>query len=168
MKGDTIMKKWQCSVCGYIYEGEEAPERCPMCGAAKEKFVLLSADESKTDLNLSGNWDGETEEVGMYYAFAKKAEEEGYPEVAQAFIKIGLEEAIHAAEIYGVQGKVKSTKENLTWRVEAELGAQRGKAEAAEVARKEGNMAAVEFFERASKDEARHAAAFKGLLERLF
>jgi len=53
-----------------------------MCGAPKEKFVLLTADESKTAENLSGNWDGETEEAGMYYAFAKKAEEEGYPEVA--------------------------------------------------------------------------------------
>ena len=162
------MKKWQCSVCGYIHEGDEAPDRCPMCGAPKEKFVLLAADENNTAGNLSGNWDGETEEVGMYYAFAKKAEEEGYPEVAQAFMKIGQEEATHASEIYAIRGKVKSTKENLAWRVEAELGAQKGKAEAAEIARKDGNMAAVEFFERASKDEARHAAAFKGLLDRLF
>ena len=69
-------------MCGYIFEGDEAPDRCPMCGAPKEKFVLLTADESKTAENLSGNWDGETEEAGMYYAFAKKAEEEGYPEVA--------------------------------------------------------------------------------------
>lgn len=161
------MKKWQCSVCGYIFEGNEAPDRCPMCGALKEKFVLLTVDENKTDENLSGNWDGETEEVGMYYAFAKKAEEEGYPEVAQAFIKIGLEEAAHACEIYAIQGKIKSTRENLAWRVEAELGAQKGKAEAAQMARKDGNIAATEFFERAAKDEGRHAAAFKGLLDRL-
>lgn len=130
-------------------------------------FVLLTADESKTAENLAGNWDGETEEVGMYYAFAKKAEEEGYPEVAQAFIKIGLEEAAHACEIYAIQGKVKSTRENLAWRVDAELGAQKGKAEAARMARKDGNIAAAEFFERAAKDEGRHAAAFKGLLDRL-
>lgn len=162
------MKKWQCSVCGYIYEGDEAPERCPMCGALTDKFVLLAAEENMTDSNLAGNWDGETEEVGMYYAFAKKAEEEGYPEVAQAFIKIALEEAGHACDIYAIQGKVKSTKENLAWRVEAELGAQKGKAEAAKKAREDGNMAAAEFFERASKDEGRHAAAFKGLLDRLF
>lgn len=162
------MKKWQCSVCGYIHEGNEAPDRCPMCGAPKEKFVLLSADENMTAKNLSGNWDGETEEVGMYYAFAKKAEEEGYPEVAQAFIKIAIEEAGHACEIFAIQGKVKSTKENLAWRVEAELGAQKGKAEAAQMARNDGKMAAAEFFERASKDEGRHAAVFKGLLDRMF
>lgn len=162
------MKKWQCVVCGYIYEGEEAPERCPMCGAAKEKFVLMEGDTGHTGKNLTGNWDGETEEVGLYLAFAKKAEEEGYPEVAATFIKIALEEGYHAAEIAALQGKVKSTKENLAWRVEAELGAQKGKAEAAEMARKDGNLAAAEFFERASKDEGRHAAAFKGLLDRLF
>lgn len=161
------MKKWQCSVCGYIYEGEEAPDRCPMCGAPKDKFVLLATENTMTASNLMGNWDGETEEVGMYYAFAKKAEEEGFPEVAQAFIKIGNEEAVHACEIFAIQGKVKSTKENLEWRVEAELGAQRGKAEAAQLARKDGNNEAAEFFERAAKDEGRHAAVFKGLLDRL-
>ncbi len=42
------MKKWQCSVCGYIHEGDEAPDRCPMCGAPKEKFVLISEDDNKT------------------------------------------------------------------------------------------------------------------------
>lgn len=162
------MKKWQCVVCGYIYEGEEAPERCPMCGAPKEKFALMAGDTGHTGQNLTGNWDGETEEVGLYLAFAKKAEEEGYPEVAAAFIKIALEEGYHAAEIAALQGKVKSTKENLAWRVEAELGAQKGKAEASEMAKKDGKFEASEFFARASKDEGRHAAAFKGLLDRLF
>lgn len=167
-KGFDTMKKWECKVCGYIYEGDEAPERCPVCGASKDQFVLLTDGNGVTEKNLSGNWDGETEEAGLYFAFAKKAEEEGYPEVAQAFAKIAIEEAWHAAEIVAIQGKVKSTKENLAWRVEAELGAQKGKAEAAEHARKDGNLAAAEFFERASKDEGRHAAAFKGLLDRLF
>jgi len=78
-----------------------------------------------------------------------------------------MEEATHAAEIFAIQGKVKSTKQNLAWRVEAELGAQKGKAEAALMARNVGNVAAVEFFERAAKDEGRHAAVFKGLLDRL-
>lgn len=35
------MKKWVCSVCGYIHEGDEPPEVCPICGAAKEEFVEL-------------------------------------------------------------------------------------------------------------------------------
>lgn len=39
------MKKFRCKVCGYIHEGEEAPERCPLCGASKEKFVEVSEEE---------------------------------------------------------------------------------------------------------------------------
>lgn len=39
------MKKWECSVCGYVHTGEEAPEKCPKCGAPKEKFVELAADK---------------------------------------------------------------------------------------------------------------------------
>ncbi|TGE38922.1 rubredoxin [Desulfosporosinus fructosivorans] len=42
------MKKWQCSVCGYIFEGNEPPDRCPMCGAPKEKFVLLPDEDNKS------------------------------------------------------------------------------------------------------------------------
>ena len=33
------MKKFVCSVCGYVYEGEAAPEKCPQCGAPASKFV---------------------------------------------------------------------------------------------------------------------------------
>ncbi len=35
------MKKWKCSVCGYIHEGDEPPDQCPVCGAPKEMFVPL-------------------------------------------------------------------------------------------------------------------------------
>ena len=35
------MKKWVCSVCGYVHEGDSAPDFCPICKAPKEKFVLL-------------------------------------------------------------------------------------------------------------------------------
>ncbi len=33
------MKKFICSICGYVFEGEEAPEKCPQCNAPKDKFV---------------------------------------------------------------------------------------------------------------------------------
>jgi len=43
------MKKWKCSVCGYIHEGDEPPEKCPLCGADREKFVEISSSEESTD-----------------------------------------------------------------------------------------------------------------------
>ena len=40
------MKKWVCTVCGYVYEGPEAPEICPVCKAPKEKFAEQSGDRA--------------------------------------------------------------------------------------------------------------------------
>ena len=41
------MAKFVCSICGYVYEGEAAPAKCPQCGAPASKFnVLDDADES--------------------------------------------------------------------------------------------------------------------------
>ncbi|MFA5537124.1 MAG: rubredoxin [Bacillota bacterium] len=38
---------WQCQVCGYIHDGDEAPERCPKCGAPKEKFIELPTEKAE-------------------------------------------------------------------------------------------------------------------------
>lgn len=42
------MKKWKCTVCGYIHAGEEPPEKCPVCGADKSKFVELKEEAAET------------------------------------------------------------------------------------------------------------------------
>ncbi len=39
------MKKWVCTVCGYVYEGENAPEKCPQCGVPASKFKEQEADK---------------------------------------------------------------------------------------------------------------------------
>lgn len=39
------MKKWKCTVCGYIHEGDEPPEKCPVCGADRSKFVEIDPAE---------------------------------------------------------------------------------------------------------------------------
>jgi len=41
-----MKKAWKCSVCGYIHEGEDAPEKCPKCDASKDKFVQLSDEDA--------------------------------------------------------------------------------------------------------------------------
>ena len=33
------MKKWVCQVCGYVFEGENPPEKCPQCGVPASKFT---------------------------------------------------------------------------------------------------------------------------------
>ena len=47
-------KKWRCTVCGYIYEGPEAPEQCPMCKVGKDKFVEVVEQEG--DLESAPRW----------------------------------------------------------------------------------------------------------------
>jgi len=52
------MKKWKCTVCGYIHEGEEPPEQCPVCGADKSQFTELT-ETGESDEKLIIDSDGE-------------------------------------------------------------------------------------------------------------
>ena len=179
------MAKYVCTVCGYVAEGE-APEKCPTCGAPKDKFVkqaegeLAFADEHRIGVakdvdaeiieGLRANFTGECTEVGMYLAMSRQADREGFPEVAEAYKRIAFEEAEHAAKFAELLGEVvdADTKKNLSVRVEAEHGATQGKLDLAKRA-KELNLDAIhDTVHEMCKDEARHGCAFKGLLNRYF
>mgnify|MGYP002517377902 FL=1 len=177
--------KFVCSVCGYVYEGEQAPERCPQCGAPAEKFVEQSGEMSwaaehvvgvaqgvSEDIleDLRANFNGECSEVGMYLAMARVAYREGYPEVGMYYEKAAYEEAEHAAKFAELLGEVvtNSTKKNLEMRVEAENGATAGKTDLAKRA-KAANLDAIhDTVHEMARDEARHGKAFEGLLKRYF
>ncbi len=117
---------------------------------------------------LKDTFKGETTEVGWYLAMSKVAEQEGFADVAVYLRQIAMDEAWHATEVAEILGLVKgSTVENLEMMLEGESKAEIEKAEAAEIARKEGNTRAALFFERASLDEARHKAGLKGFLKRM-
>ena len=179
------MKKFVCSVCGYVYEGEAAPEQCPVCKTPKEKFVEQSgemswaaehvvgvASNAPEDIiaDLRANFQGECSEVGMYLAMARVAHREGYPEIGLYWEKAAYEEAEHAAKFAEMLGEVltNSTKKNLEMRVAAENGACEGKFALAKKA-KAANLDAIhDTVHEMAKDEARHGRAFKGLLERYF
>ncbi len=180
------MKKFSCSVCGYVHEGEQGPDKCPQCGAAAAKFqemtegALAWADEHRIGVaagvdaeileGLRANFTGECTEVGMYLAMSRQADREGYPEVAEAYKRIAFEEADHACRFAELLGEVvdADTKTNLQKRVEAEFGACKGKKAIATRA-KELNLDAIhDTVHEMCKDEARHGAAFKGLLDRYF
>lgn len=179
------MKKYVCPICGYVHEGDSAPEFCPVCKAAGEKFTVMSdervwADEHKVGaaqgveedilMGLRENFTGECTEVGMYLAMSRAADREGYPEVAEAYKRIAFEEAEHAAKFAELLGEVvsASTKENLSKRVEAEFGATAGKLELAKLAKARNYDAIHDTVHEMCKDEARHGKAFEGLLNRYF
>ena len=152
------MKKWVCTVCGYVHEGETAPEKCPVCNAPASKF------------QEQANYEGECKEVGMYLAMARVAHREGYPEIGLYWEKAAYEEAEHAAKFAELLGEVltDSTKKNLEMRVEAENGATAGKFDLAKRA-KAANLDAIhDTVHEMARDEARHGKAFQGLLERYF
>jgi len=177
--------KWRCGVCGYVAEGESAPDKCPNCRAPKEKFDALNADQGLLQIvdsnkigvakgsgfenDLTMQFNGECAEVGMYIAMARQAEREGYPEVAETMKRIAWEEAHHAARFCELLGGIsESTKGNLEKLVAGESGANTGKKGIAVRSKAENQDEIHDSVHEACKDEARHAAAFNGLLKRLF
>lgn len=180
------MKKFVCTICGYVHEGDSAPASCPQCKAPASKFVeqstgsLAWADEHRIGVaagvdpeiseGLKMNFMGECTEVGMYLAMSRQADREGYPEVAEAYKRIAFEEAEHASKFAELLGEVvnSSTKKNLQLRVEAEYGACQGKLDLAKKAKALNLDAIHDTVHEMCKDEARHGAAFKGLLDRYF
>ena len=179
------MKKFVCSVCGYVYEGEAAPEFCPLCKAPASKFIVQSeektwdaehvvgvASDVPEDIkaDLRANFEGDCSEVGMYLAMARVAHREGYPEIGLYWEKAAYEEAEHAAKFAELLGEVvtDSTKKNLQMRVEAENGATAGKTDLAKRAKALNLDAIHDTVHEMARDEARHGKAFAGLLARYF
>ena len=190
------MAKWVCTVCGYVYEGENPPAECPVCHVGADKFkkvegdLTLAAehefgvyastvknnpeisDEDKKYIfeQLKANFEGECSEVGMYLAMSRVAHREGYPEIGMYWAKAAYEEAEHAAKFAELLGEVvtSSTKKNLEMRVAAENGATAGKFDLAKRAKALNLDAIHDTVHEMAKDEARHGKAFAGLLERYF
>ena len=178
--------KWVCKVCGYVHEGPEAPEKCPVCRAPQSKFEQMAEEKTwaaehvigigKVDATeeiiqgLRENFQGECTEVGMYLAMARVAHREGYPEIGLYWEKAAYEEAEHAAKFAELLGEVvtDSTKKNLEMRVDAENGATAGKFELALKAKQLGLDAIHDTVHEMARDEARHGKAFEGLLKRYF
>lgn len=180
------MKKWVCSVCGYVHEGSMPPAQCPQCKVGSEKFNAAEegqrewADQHVVGVakgvdpaiieGLRANFMGECTEVGMYLAMGRVAHREGYPEIGLYWEKAAWEEAEHAAKFAELLGEVvtDSTKKNLEMRVEAENGACAGKKELATMAKQMNLDAIHDTVHEMAKDEARHGKAFEGLLNRYF
>lgn len=183
------MKKFVCTVCGYVHEGDTPPEFCPICKAPASKFKEQEGEKvwaaehvvgvakdvpEEIKAGLRENFQGECSEVGMYLAMARVAHREGYPEIGLYWEKAAHEEAEHAAKFAELLGSdlepnmTDSTKKNLAWRVDCEFGATSGKFDLAACAKKNGLDAIHDTVHEMARDEARHGKALKGLLERYF
>ena len=179
------MKKFVCTVCGYVHEGDNPPEFCPVCKAPASKFVEQSGEMTWAAEHVVGvaqgapeeilqglreNFQGECTEVGMYLAMARVAHREGYPEIGLYWEQAAYEEAEHAAKFAELLGEVvtDSTKKNLEMRVEAENGATQGKTDLAKLAKQLNLDAIHDTVHEMARDEARHGKAFAGLLARYF
>lgn len=178
--------KWVCTVCGYVHVGPTAPAECPVCHVGADKFkaadqsagawadehvvgVAQGVDKEIMDM-LRANFEGECSEVGMYLAMSRVAHREGYPEIGLYWEKAAWEEAEHAAKFAELLGEVltDSTEKNLAMRVDAERGACEGKKKLATLAKQQNLDAIHDTVHEMCKDEARHGAAFEGLLKRYF
>ena len=183
-----MKKKFICTVCGYIYEGTEAPEKCPLCKAPKSKFKEMTV-ETSTDFatvhklgiareegadeemikDLNTHFNGECSEVGMYLAMSRQADREGYPEIAEAYKRYAFEEAEHASKFAELLGDILSdTKSNLEARIAAERDACADKFRIARNAKAANMDATHDTVHEMAKDEARHCAGFIGLYNRYF
>ena len=154
-----MAKKFICTVGGYVHEGDEAPEKCPVCGAPRSTFKELdeAADlvfvtehevgsakgcDEEMIKDLTAHFNGECGEVGMYLAMSRQADREGYPEIAEAFKRYAFEEAEHAAKFAELLGEVVwDTKTNLEKRMAAEAGANEDKMRIARRAKELGHDA---------------------------
>ena len=181
--------KFVCQVCGYVHEGDAAPERCPQCNVPADKFVVQAGEREwaaehvvgvangvSEDIlaDLRANFAGECTEVGMYLAMARVAHREGYPEIGLYWEKAAYEEAEHAAKFAELLGEdlepnmKATTKDNLKWRVDCEYGATQGKFDLASCAKKNGLDAIHDTVHEMARDEARHGKGLEGLLKRYF
>lgn len=117
MEGNK-MAKFKCKVCGYIYEGDTAPEECPRC---HKKGVFEEIPEEKkniyagtqTEKNLEAAFAGESQARNKYTYFASKAKKEGFEQIAALFLKTADNEKEHAKMWFKELGGIGTTAENL-------------------------------------------------------
>ena len=121
------MKKFVCTVCGYIHIGNEAPEKCPLCKQPADKFkeVVETVAKNKyagtkTEKNLWEAFAGESQARNKYTYFASVAKKAGYEQIAEIFLKTADNEKEHAKLWFKHLGELGDTAQNLLHAAEGE------------------------------------------------
>lgn len=177
--------KWICKVCGYIHEGDEPPEVCPVCRVGREAFEKIASGlslkdghalgsarlvDSRVVAQLQERLQNDCREAAQYMAMARAADREGYPEAAALFERLAMEEVRHAGQLMELlgEGLSESTRVNMEQRVQAEAAECADKKAVADLAKELKYDAVHDALHEMAKDEARHAQAINGLMIRLF
>ena len=161
------MKKWKCTMCGYIHEGEKPPGSCPVCGAHRFQFILDEPLPEALEKRIREAFAGESKAHIRNLAFARKADGEGYPQVGRLFRAVAAAEKVHAEEyLKYLEGVIGETEENLKAAFENEIKAKNGHyppfiQEAFSLKRDDVGWS----FSRTRDVEERHAQLYKKALE---
>lgn len=129
--GTKKMAKWKCKICGYTYEGEELPAdfKCPICKQPVSAFEKVEEAPAagasvyagtKTEKNLQEAFAGESQARNKYTFFALVAQQEGYEELAELFLKTARNEQEHARVWFQELGHIGTSAENLLAAAEGE------------------------------------------------
>jgi len=162
-------KKWKCTVCGYIHEGKKTPDACPVCRAHKFQFILYEKLPEALEGRLREAFAGESKASVRNGAFAKKAEADGFPQIAKLFRAVSESEKVHALEyLRYLEGVIGETEENLKAAFEGEIKAKTDIyppfiQEAFRLKREDVAWS----FSRSRDVEERHAKLYKDALESL-
>lgn len=160
-----------CTKCGYVYDGPEAPEECPICHA-KNVFVDQNAAKkkkyqgTKTEKNLQAAFAGESQARNKYTYFASVAKKAGYEQIAELFLKTADNEKEHAKMWFKELGGIGSTEENLLAAAEGENYEWTDMYDQmAKDAEAEGFKELAEKFRGVAAIEKRHEERYRKLLE---
>lgn len=127
--GGKNMKKYRCSVCGYIHEGELTEDfKCPICKQPASVFEEVKEEKksenkyagTKTEKNLMEAFSGESQARNKYTYFAEIAKREGYEQLAEIFLSTARNEQEHARLWFDSLGHIGNTAENLLAAAEGE------------------------------------------------
>ena len=125
-KGESKMAKWVCTVCGYVHEGEQPLEQCPICRQPADKFKKVEEEKknpyagTKTEKNLWEAFAGESQARNKYTYFASVAKKAGYEQIAALFLHTAENEKEHAKLWFKALGELGDTAENLLHAAEGE------------------------------------------------
>ncbi len=168
------MSKWKCKICGYIHEGDSAPEFCPLCkqpASAFEKMEEAPAQGAskyagtQTEKNLEAAFAGESQARNKYTYFSSVAQQEGFEQIAALFLQTAENEKAHARMWYQELNGIGSTAENLLHAAEGEnyewTDMYDGFAKTAEA---EGFPELAAKFRLVADIERRHEARYRALL----